>query len=240
MRIGTRVLGAAAVLAGAVGLAFGHAGSGPLSLMVHAGDVVLVLAGIGINLGRRWALWAAVALALYFAVSLALKAPHLPRGWKSWGSWQDIAETTAVGMGAVIAWALLSRSGGGAPGRVGEVARRVFGLCLVVFGISHFVYLKFTASLVPAWVPPSQTAWAWATGAAHIGAGLAILSGVLARPAAALATAMFALFGLMVWLPAVAHAPSSHDAWSETGVNWLLVAAAWCVTDWLGRTGRRA
>ena len=234
MNIGTRVLGAAAVLAGAVGLAFGHSGAGPLSLMVHAGDVVLVLAGIGINLDRRWAVCAAIALVAYYAVALALKLPHLAHGWNSWGSWQELAETTAVAMGVAIAWAMLAGPGGGAPGRIGDGARRVFGLCLVVFGISHFVYLKYTASLVPAWAPPSQTLWAEATGAAHIAAGPAVLSGVLARPAAGMATAMFALFGLLVWLPAVLHTPTSHSAWSETGVNWLLVAAAWCVTDWLG------
>ena len=31
--------------------------------------------------------------------------------------------------------------------------RIVFGLALLVFGLSHFVYLAFTAQMVPAWLP---------------------------------------------------------------------------------------
>lgn len=240
MRIGRRVLGAAAVLAGAAGLVLGHAALGPLAVVVHAGDAVLILGGIGINLHGRWAACAAIALVAYFAVSLALAAPRLASEWPQWVTGQDVAEILAMGIGPLLAWRMLAGANEGAADRIGEIARRLFGVCLLVFGISHVVYLKFTASLVPAWLPPSQVFWAWATGAAHIAAGLAILSGVMARRAAMLATAMFALFGLMVWLPAVLHAPGSRDAWHETGVNWLLVGAAWCVADWLGRDARKA
>ena len=235
MQIGRRVLGAAAVLAGAVGLAF-HQTWSPASAMVHLGDVVLAAAGIGINLKGRWAVCSAIALAVWAAVTLALQAPKLAPHWNVWGTWQDVAETAAVGLGAVIAWRmLLDRDGSD---RIAWIAQRLFGACLVVFGVSHFVYLDLTTPLVPKWLPPGAVFWAYATGAAHIAAGLAIGSGVLAKRAAQLASLMYALFGLMVWLPEVIKAPTSHDNWSETGVNWMLVGAAWCLADWLGR--RRA
>ena len=44
--------------------------------------------------------------------------------------------------------------------------------------------------MLPQWLPPTQEFWAYATGVAHIAAGLAILTGVQARPAAILLTAM--------------------------------------------------
>jgi uncharacterized membrane protein len=210
----------------------------PVAWVVHLGDVVLVLAGIGINLRGRWATCSAIALAIHSAVSLAMRAPHWVKGWNVWGTWEDVAETAAVGLGAVIAWRMLAGKDRG--DGIGGTAQRLLGLCMVVFGISHYVYLNLTTPFVPKWLPPSVVFWAYATGAAHIAAGLAIISGLLARRAAQLATLMYALFGLIVWLPQVIKAPTSHDNWSETSVNWLLVGAAWCLADWLGRPARNA
>ena len=56
-------------------------------------------------------------------------------------------------------------------------ARTWFGLALVPFGTGHFVYLKFTAALVPAWLP-FHTFVAAFTGAAFIAAALGVLSGL--------------------------------------------------------------
>ena len=41
-------------------------------------------------------------------------------------------------------------------------------------------------TMVPAWIPPNQMFWAWATGAGHLAAGLALVSGIQARLAATL------------------------------------------------------
>jgi uncharacterized membrane protein len=232
MQLGRRVLGLAAVLAGVVGLAFGPAGHVPPPLAMF-GDAVLILGGIGINLSGRIAVCAALALIGYFAVNLGLHIPKVAHAWKVWVAWQDLAETAAMAGGAAIAWAMLSKQATAA--RSGEFGRMLFGLCCLVFGISHFVYLKATAPLVPHWLPLSGVVWAYATGAAQIAAGLSVLTGVLRRLATMLLTVMYAGFGLLVWLPATMAAPRSHDAWSETAVNWLLTGAAWCVADWSRR-----
>jgi uncharacterized membrane protein YphA (DoxX/SURF4 family) len=244
MAIGSRILGVAAILAGGEGLAFLERASTlpPAShpFPTHAVlNTLLILGGIAINLGRRAAGAGAIGLAAVFALSGALlQGPVVLQHPTFWGAWQGLAEFVAMTMGGVIAWSLLGEEAA-RRGQAAGIARVVFGLCLLVFGISHFVYLKFTASLVPAWLPPSQTAWAGLTGAAHVAAGLAILSGVKARLAAILLTAMFAGFGLLVHIPWVMREPSSSGAWSEAGVNLLLVGAAWCVADSLAATRRR-
>jgi uncharacterized membrane protein YphA (DoxX/SURF4 family) len=237
MVVGRRVYGLGAILAGGVSLAFGAASAPDQAhrILALAGGVLLVLAGVGVNLGRRIAACAAVALAIYFVAAwTVLRAAALPHDWKTWVTWQDLAESVAMSMGGVIAWRLL---GGDDARRVlaAKIARLAFGACLLVFGTSHFVYLKYTAAVVPAWIPPSQVFWACATGAAHIAAGLAILSGVQARLAAMLLTAMFVIFGLLVHLPSVIREPHNHMNWSENAVNLVLVGAAWCVADLLGR-----
>jgi uncharacterized membrane protein len=244
MRIGTRVYGAAAALAGVVGFAFGEAFLAgrpphdqhlPHMLVVWGGDALLLVAGAAVLIGRRFAACGAIALAVFFALSAFLQqGPALVSQAGVWVTWQGLAEPLAMGFGGVIAWSLLGDPHSPRRTRAASVAQRGLGLCLLVFGVSHFVYLKYTAALVPAWLPPSQTAWACATGAAHIAAGLAFLSGVQARLAARLLTGMWVVFGLLVHLPAVAHAPRDPEAWTEHGINLLLVGAAWCLADRLG------
>ncbi len=121
-----------------------------------------------------------------------------------------------------------------------RIAWLAFGLCVLVFGISHLAYAKFTASLVPAWLPPSQLFWAYVTGLAQVAAGLALLSGVQARLAAILLTVMYATFGVLVHIPLVIADPSSHNNWAENAINLILTGAAWCLADSLWKTRARS
>ena len=106
--------------------------------------------------------------------------------------------------------------------------------------ISEFVYARFTAAMVPAWLPPAQLFWAQATGGAQIAAGLAVLSGVLDLLAARLLTLMYLLFGLLVHLPRLIADPASPGAWGEHGMNLVLAGAAWLLADTLAGLKREA
>ncbi len=94
--------------------------------------------------------------------------------------------------------------------------------------------------MVPAWLPPSQLAWAYVTGAAQIAAGLAIVSGVQRGCAAMLLTSMYLIFGLIVHLPRVIADPAGAMAWAENGTNLVLAGAAWLLADSLVRARRGA
>ena len=124
-----------------------------------------------------------------------------------------------------------------------RIARMLFGLALIVFGLAHFIGLTYTTVLIPDWLP-WHVAFAYLTGSALIAAGVAVLAGVYARLAAVLATAEIGAFLVLVWVPRVAAGNVKAFQWNETVVTWALMAGAWVVADsyrglpWLGRGER--
>jgi len=111
-----------------------------------------------------------------------------------------------------------------------RLARCLYGLALIAFGLSHFVYLNLTVPLVPAYLP-WRLGWAYFTGAAYLAAGLAILTGVSARLAAALAAAQMGGFLLLIWLPTVVSGHADRFRFGEFVATCVLTAGAWVISD---------
>lgn len=164
-------------------------------------------------------------------------------------SYQSAGETAVLAAAAGVLYAGLACAGElpqlpftGARGV--RLARGLYALALIAFGLSHFAYLDLTAPLVPAWLP-AHAFWAYFTGSAYLAAAAALLSGVLARLAASLSAVQMGLFTMLVWMPLAVAGRLSSGQWTEFGVSWALTAAAWVVADsfrgtpWLG-VDRRA
>lgn len=196
---------------------------------------VSLAAGIGL-LWQRAAVVASRVLLTYLLVWLLLvRVSYIFRAPTALDSWWGCADTLVMTAGAWVlyAWFAGDRDGQRLSFATGEnglrVARVLYGLALIPFGVAHFINLKGTAALVPGWVPWHEV-WAYFTGCALIAAGVAVLIGVYARLAAMLSAFLLGLFTLLVWVPIVAAGPNAFQ-WSEFVDSWALTAGAWVVAD---------
>jgi uncharacterized membrane protein YphA (DoxX/SURF4 family) len=237
-RVSVRVYGFGAVVLGITGLVWGdfavvwqpasNGFSGPTP-WGYAVAVLPLLAGLAMQ-WQRGAFFG--ALALFVPYCLAIIFFDVPRGFahpSEFGAWYGVLENLALAAGALITCTFYARLEPATAERLARIARLIFGICLIYFGLAHHFYLANTVSMVPAWLPPGRTFWAYATGAGHVAAGIAIISGIYARLGAMLLTAMFILFTILVHVPRVLSDPHNHFAWGENAVNVALIGSAWVI-----------
>jgi len=204
-------------------------------MLVYLCTIISLLSGIGLLWQRTAALAARVLLFWFLLWLLLMRLPGFFRGFTVEVYWP--ACQTAVMLAA--AWVLYmwfatdwdKQRLGFAAGENGlRIARVLYGLALIPFGLAHFTYLKQTAVLVPGWLP-WHVAWAYLTGATFIAGGIAVIIGVWARLAAALSTLQMGLFLLLVWIPKMAEGSMTAFQWGEAIVTCALTSAAWVMAD---------
>lgn len=183
-------------------------------------DTFLVVAAVGL-LSRRQVRSAAIGLgAMSLLWLIVFHVPRLVARPTSMSTWVVACETLAlIGAASVLA------------GTLPVTGRILFGLSLVLFGLSHFMYHDFVATLVPAWIP-GRLFWAYFTGAAHFAAGVSLLTNVMSRLAAAMYGLMLGLFALLVNGPRAVNFNKPAE-WDSFFVAVALSGAAWIIAGCL-------
>jgi hypothetical protein len=171
-----------------------------------------------------------IILGIVYAVFSLSCVPSMIEHPTVYGAYGSFFEQFAMLCGALAVYAATDADAARSA-TLGRASRLGLGLCAISFTLAQIFYLKFTASLVPTWIPPGQMFWAVLTTIAFGLAAVSILSNVKARLALRLMTVMLALFGLLIWVPAVVTQPGAHGNWSEFAINFLITGAAWIVAE---------
>jgi uncharacterized membrane protein YphA (DoxX/SURF4 family) len=235
-RVGTCIYGLGVVALGLTGLVWGdfavvwQPDSAPgQSALGYALPILPLLVGLAMQWRRTVYVSALVLVGLYALGEIFL---DVPRGFAHpsvFVAWYGVFEHLALAVAAVIICAYSAPLEPATVERLSKISRLIFGICLIYFGLAHHFYLANTVSMVPAWLPPGQIFWAYATGAAHVAAGIALILGICARPAAMLLAAMFTVFGILVHAPRIVSDPHTHINWAENAVNFALIGSAWVI-----------
>jgi len=196
---------------------------------------VSLAAGTGLLFQRTAAVAARALLGCLLLWLLLFRLPYLfpaPTVETSWSASSTAVMTAAAWV--LYAWFASDRDIRRLRFATGDsglrIARVLYGLALIPFGLAHFLYLQNTVSLVPRWLP-WHLFWAYFTGFAFIAAGAAILIGVYPRLATALSAFEIGIFTLLVWVPVVVAGSKDTFQWGETIVSAALTAGAWMVAD---------
>ncbi len=236
-KAGRLLFGIASVAYGIVGL-HAHHHAAAVAAFAHIAAILEIVGGIAIVVSFSEGVGAVLLLAAYLITTL-LTVPGIVAAPLTYNPWGNAFEQLSLLTGALLVF------GGFSPAlkirTLQRAGRTLIGLCSASFAAEQGFYLAPTASLVPRWIPPAPMFWAYATTIAFALAAIALMSNRSSLLAARLLTAMIALFGLIVWLPAVIAHPHDLVGWSEGAETFAIAGATWILADLLaGRSARRA
>jgi hypothetical protein len=189
-------------------------------------------------MGRWVAMVLGVVLLLYGVLRYV---PALVARLHDPGPWTVLFEILAMVGGAwVLAASFPAEGRGSLPWnsivwRLADVGRFLIAISLVVFAVQHFMYARFVATLIPAWIP-ARLFWAYFTGIAFVAAAVSIATKKMLGIAAMLLGTMFLLWVVLLHAPRVAGAIRNGNE-----VTSLFVALAMCGLSFVlaGTYGRR-
>jgi uncharacterized membrane protein len=198
---------------------------------------LLIAVSVSIGLQKRAPLAASVLGTILCFYALLLYVPRVVAHLHDPGPWTNI-----LGLGSPLSAVaeLLAMSGSAwvlTGGRIERLGRMLFASSLVVFGLQHFLYRGFLATLIPSWIP-WHLFWEDVVGAAFIAAAAGIGTNKAARLAAFLLGAMFLLFVLVLHLPRVVAAIRSLDEWTSAFVAVAMSGGAIVLAEAASRRSR--
>jgi uncharacterized membrane protein YphA (DoxX/SURF4 family) len=245
--LGIYVFAAGAIFLGVLGLASGDFATqwqrvGPnvpfREPLAYFTAVIELAAGLAL-LWPRTARIGALALTVVYSVFTLLWVPKILEGLSGYDPTGNFFEEfSLVAAGAVL---LARFSPASSPiSRRESLFARLSGLSAISFGIVHIVDMPGLLTWIPAWIPPSQMFWAYATTIGFFFAAAAILSGITAPLASRLLTAEIVGFEILIWIPKLVSSSHDHFIWAGNAICIAIAGATWAVSDSICQAAKRA
>ena len=206
---------------------------------VYLVGAILIVGGGAVLSGIKARL-AATLLAGFFLLSFVLL--HIPAnvmaGVTKLGGWTGALKAFSLaGCALVVAGTLPeTETGSGRRTAVGWLDKLIplgmypFAIGIIAFGLDHFLYTSYVATLVPAWIP-GHIFWTYFAGTALIASGVGMIVRVKARLAATLLGATIFTWVLVLHIPRAVADPysgignewtSTFEALAKSGVAFIL------------------
>jgi uncharacterized membrane protein len=166
------------------------------------------------------------AILLGTALLALLVFRHIPvqaaANFRSLGAWTGaFKDLTLAGGAFAVAATLPGEKSPSADRRFTSFGCFAMAITCAVFGVDHFLYVDFVASLVPSWIP-WHVFWTYFCGAALVAAGAGMMLRIRARLASGLLAGMIFAWLLMLHIPRAI----VQDYGSDLGNEWTSVFEA--------------
>ena len=170
------------------------------SILAYNFGLSLVIAGMCIMLGKAVKIVGLSLAAFFLILFVAFQFPYIlfiqPNSPRHLGLWTDPIKEVAFCGGALV----MAASGFEKKSAWLVVGRIFFGFMLVAFGLDHFYYTRFVATLVPGWIP-GHVFWTYFAAVCLMGAGLAIILKIFIKEVAFLLGIMLFLWFAILHIP---------------------------------------
>lgn len=188
-------------------------------IAAYVTGALLVVGGACMAVGWQVRRAAAALAFLFLLCALVLHTQRFSAIVHSGNIRTGAFEALALGAAAlVLAGSRLAEERQADTGWATGLGRLLFGFSMVIFGIQHFMYAAYIATLVTPWIP-GHLFFVYFTGCAFIASGVSLITGVKGSLGALGMGVMFLLWVLVLHGPRVAMAMHKQGEWAS-----LLVA----------------
>ncbi|QIP17054.1 hypothetical protein G8759_32675 [Spirosoma aureum] len=203
--------------------------------LVYTTGVALGIAGLCVVFGKK-ANWATLFVgALFLLLDLVTHLPRLIANPYNGGVWTTFSELIALMGGAlVIAGGLLTDFTVTRRGYFTNIYMRygslLYALSLIIFGIQHFIYANFVATLIPSWIP-GHLFWTYLIGLAFIATAASVLLKKQIPLSTTLLGIMFLLWVILLHIPRAVANWRHETEWTSSFIALAMSGIAFVLAD---------
>jgi len=199
--------------------------------LAYTSGVIMMLCGIAIMI-NKWRYPAFLITGLLFLLSfLAIHFPILMANLKNAIEWTIAFETLAIMSGAMLftvyngnrTWKIIQTNDHGV-----NISKMFFAVSMLVFGIQHFQYADFVATLIPFWIP-FHLFWAYFVGVCFIASAISLFLNIRVRLAMVLLGSMFLIWVIILHAPRVYNHILDFAEWSSMMIALLMACISFFI-----------
>jgi len=139
----------------------------------------------------------------------------------------NLGKSITIGSGALLVAYAVSKE---PPKYIYTLACVCTGIFFTASGIQHFLFIDFVKTLVPRWIP-GDVFWSYVAGVGLIAAGVALITGILRKQAALVASWMVFAWFVILHVPRGFGETASYNEWIAI-FEALAVASLLAVIYW--------